>query len=157
MRRFGPKYSLELGVIITNLLFSLTEDACIAYSRDKGGRLNLRRNTNVLRINAAIDVLEEAGLLINFIGKGSKEKKFRQSSTILPTEEFKSVYSHLISDENFMLKVKNYWQKANNEVKAVASRPRRKVSIKKKVLPKNNLKVRKDVMKELLTVLTTWR
>ena len=33
----------------------------------------------------------------------------------------------------------------------------RKVRIKKKVLPKNNLKVRKDVMKELLTVLTTWR
>ena len=157
MRRFGPKYSLELGVIVTNLLFSLTEDACIAYSRDKGAHLNLRRNTNVLRINAAIDVLEEAGLLINFIGKGSKEKKFRQSSTILPTEKFKSVYSHLISDENFMLKVKNYWQKAKNEVKAVASRPGRKVRIKKKVLPKNNLKVRKDVMKELLTVLTTWR
>lgn len=157
MRRFGPKYSLELGVIVTNLLFSLTEDACIAYSRDKGTRLNLRRNTNVLRINAAIDVLEEAGLLINFIGKGSKEKKFRQSSTILPTEEFKSVYAHLISDEKFMLNVKNYWQKAKNEVKAVASRPRRKVRIKKKIIPKNNLKVRKDVMKELLTVLTTWR
>ncbi len=157
VRRFGPKYSLELGVIVTNLLFSLAEDAYIVYSRNKGTRLNIKRNTNVSRINAAIDILEEEGILTNLIGKGSKDKKFRQSSAIIPTEYFKDVFSHLIADEKFMLKVTNYWQKAKKEVKVAASEPRRRARIKKKVLPKNNLKVRKDVMKELLTVLTTWR
>ncbi len=157
MRRFGPKYSLELGIIVTNLLFSLTEDAYIVYSRTKGKRLNIKRNTSVSRVNAAIDVLEEEGLLTNLIGKGSKDKKFRKSSAILPTEYFKNVFSNLIADEKFMLNVTNYWQKSQKEVKVAASEPRRRARVKKKVLPKNNLKVRKDVMKELLTVLTTWR
>lgn len=157
-RKIDRLRRVELGFIITNLLFSVVNNVSLAYSRTSSSNvLKTKRRTSTLKVMSAINVLEKNGLLVNVIGQGSKEKKFRKSSTISPTEKFKETFADLLANEDFMSQIQKDWYDSQNNVPPRESKPKPKVKPKKKVLPNNNLKVRKDVMKELLTVLTTWR
>ena len=157
-RKIDRLRQVELGFIITNLLFSVVKNVSLAYSRTNSSNvLNTKRRTSTFKVMSAINVLEKNGLLVNVIGQGSKEKKFRKSSTISPTEKFKETFADLLANEDLMSQIQKDWYDSQNNVSPRKSKPKPKVKPKKKVLPKNNLKVRKDDMKELLTVLTTWR
>ena len=157
-RKIDRLRRVELGFIITNLLFSVVNKVNLAYSRTSSSNvLNTKRRTSTIKVMSAINVLEKNGLLVNVIGQGAKEKKFRKSSTIAPTEKFKETFADLLANEEFMSQIQKDWYDSQNNVPPRKSKPKPKTKPKKKVLPNNNLKVRKDVMKELLTVLTTWR
>lgn len=157
-RKIDRLRRVELGFIITNLLFSVTNNVRIAYSRNNTrNALITKRRTSTCKVMSAIDVLEERGLLVNVIGQGSKEKKFRKSSTIAPTEKFKETFANLLANEDFMLQIQQNWYDSQKAITPRKTNLKSKAKPKKNVLPKNNLKVRKDVMKELLTAMITWK
>lgn len=94
-----PLYRKCIEVVLTNLL-RCSKDEKLLYSRSKNkGFTKIRRynplGITVERLVKVIDILEEYGLLMNFIGNPAKNKENRVPSFIQPTDLFLDTFSDL--------------------------------------------------------------
>jgi hypothetical protein len=77
-----------LGVVVSNLVASLTKGSKVIYYRSKNKKIKSKRDISTYRIIRAIDFLEKEGMVNNVIGKSAKDNQFRVPSYLLPTGMF---------------------------------------------------------------------
>ncbi|AUR89070.1 hypothetical protein NVP1121O_042 [Vibrio phage 1.121.O._10N.286.46.C4] len=94
-------YTKHMEVVLTNLLRCSGKQPLL-YSRDvTAGNTSIKRyNPQQIKVRTlikVIDILEDAGLLTNKVGKASKKKEFRVPSYIQPTDLFLDTFSDIDS------------------------------------------------------------
>lgn len=103
---FSKDYTTT-GVIFSNLLSCARRGSVLVYSRNTGEKLRVKskKGLNVRKVIKAIDNLVILGYVDNFIGKPSRDHRYREISYILPTDKF---YDEFVNEEDVMEAENNY-------------------------------------------------